>query len=312
MTRTKQLAEINNNRQCALNTDQDGLKATTSPNGHETVQRGPITLSTDRGFIVASDLLIPFQNDALLDKLLSLKAAHFPDIENLILNGELFDLKVLCDLARTGDQSAFIETLVTAGNALQRLMAAFKWTFIVAGHYSNAGDGSPTVGYLVNTVLGDSSPMHLVITVSEFDYMYVDGATRGWIVGHPKGGDGCRNQTPAQIADLYRRDCISAHSHGIGISPSPSGDYLGIDAGHMTLEDCHFHKNGRLSKYSRWNAGFVVVHGDCPHVFALEWTDWDSLLGCKIARASQVTDDVNPRNLYGQRDARPIGNVNGP
>jgi hypothetical protein len=141
-------------------------------------------------------------------------------------------------------------------------------------------DAPFTFKRVVNAALGDNWP-DAQVNVTNLDYVRIDHALpeRRWIIGHPSA-HGQSGKTPADIADLEQCNVATGHNHQIGMQQSKSGRYIGVDVGHMTDPNRHYYVRRRLTKYVRWNSGYLVISNGLPHHFTERWTDW-AALGCE-------------------------------
>lgn len=229
--------------------------------------------------LVISDLHVPYHNADLLQRAIDLKNRRFPEVDQLIIAGDLFDFASISRHPKDGREAAINDELKTAGAVLRELLRPFSRAYILPGNHderlAKKLEAHVPMRFLIDGCLGGDRPDCEIIT-TEYDYVYLDHPEpeRQWIIGHPSHYSGQGGRTPAQIAELEHRNCMTGHNHVIGLSQSPSGRYIGVDIGHMTDPHKHLYVRRRLTKYPRWSAGFAVIVDGYAHPFYERFTNW--------------------------------------
>lgn len=242
----------------------------------------PLTIPTTN-VLVMGDLHIPHHNQTMLKRAVYITRRYFPHIDHVCLIGDTWDWTSLSKHPKDQPSEDIDECLDMGGAMLRHLSDYFQDIWMTNGnHDARIGlklDAPFTLKRVVNAALGDEWTKGR-IHVTNLDYVYADGqdTARNWILGHPSHY-GQSGKVPAVIADLEQRNVATGHNHQIGIQQSPSGRWMGVDVGHMTDPDSHYYVVRRLTKYVRWNSGFLVLSHGHPHPYWERWTDW-ARLGC--------------------------------
>lgn len=241
------------------------------------ITRGAIT-TLDRALLIG-DLHVPHHSAEMLRRAVYITRRYHPGVQTLVIGGDLFDFGSLSSHAHTGPEDDLNDSMRLAGDVLRALGQHFVKMIILPGNHderlARKLDKNWDFGLLVNAALGRDWP-DCEVTISEVDYLYMG---ERWLVGHPSNYSGRGGQTPADLADLWGRNVVTWHNHIVGYSQSKSGRYVGIDAGHCTVAGEHFYSTRRLSKYTRWTGGFVVLDEGYPHIYNDHMTNWEEL-GC--------------------------------
>ena len=234
--------------------------------------------------LVLSDLHCPYHHAAMLERALALRAKVYPEVDTLIIAGDLFDFAGLSRHPQDQCEAAVTDELQVAGRVLRALLAPFARAVVMPGNHderlAKKLEAHIPMRFLIDGCLGSDRPA-CQVTTTEYDYVYVehDDPERRWVIGHPSHYSGMGGRTPASIADLEQRNVMTAHNHVIGLSQSPSGKYIGIDIGHCTDPSQHLYVKRRLTKYPRWSAGFAFLVNGYAHPYYERFSNWGALLG---------------------------------
>lgn len=241
----------------------------------------PLTIPSGN-VLVFSDLHVPHQNRTMLRRAIYVARKFFPQIEDFAVIGDSWDWTSLSKHPKDSPGEDMDECLEIGAKIYRVIGDYFKRGWICNGnHDARVGlklDAPFTLQRVFNSAFGQSWP-NCTMNISNLDYLIVDGERR-WIIGHPSAYSGSGGKTPADIADIEGCNVATGHNHVIGQQQSKSGRFVGVDIGHMTEEDRHYYKFRRLTKYARWNAGFMVIANGYAHTYSERFTDWRSL-GCE-------------------------------
>jgi hypothetical protein len=231
----------------------------------------------DANALVIGDLHIPYHNRTMLERAIQVARRH--SIRRVIIGGDLFDFASLSHHPHNAPEQDPSATIRLAGDVLRALLAHFDEAYICNGNhderFAKRLDRAWDLQLLINAAMGRDWPA-CSVSVTNLDYVYLGD---NWIVGHPSSYSGQGGKTPADLADLYQRNVVTLHNHVIGMAQSKSGKYIGVDCGHMTEAGQHYYQARRLSKFARWNAGFMVVSNGYPYTYSEQFTDWSLLSG---------------------------------
>lgn len=240
------------------------------------VREQPITIPT-ANCLVIGDLHVPHHNPEMLMRAIYVTRRFHPQVRGVVIGGDLFDFAELSQHPHDQPEAGTAATLRLGGEVMKALFQHFDWAVIVPGNHdqrlAKKLDKQLDLQLLVNAAMGRDWP-RCKVQVTNLDYCYVQD---DWLVGHPSHYSGLGGKTPSELADVWGRNVISFHNHVVGMSQSKTGQYLGIDAGHMTDPAQHYYQFRRMTKFARWTAGFVVLSNGFPCVYTERWTDWKSL-----------------------------------
>ena len=234
--------------------------------------------------LVFCDTHVPHHNRLMLKRAIYITRRYFPHVEDFAVIGDSWDFNLLSRHPKDGRQEDLDESLELGAELYRNVGDYFSRAHVCNGnHDARPGlklDAPFSLKRVFNSAFGQGWPT-CQMNISNLDYMYVDhdDPTRKWMIGHPSHYNGAAGTTAAAIADLEQMNVATAHSHVIGMQQSKSGKYIGIDVGHMTDDSRHYYIRRRMTKFSRWNAGFLIISNGFPHHFTERWSDWANL-GC--------------------------------
>lgn len=237
--------------------------------------------------LVVNDLHVPHHNTELLQRAIFITKKYFPWIEDIIFGGDTWDFNAISRHPKDQPTEDIGESLALGGEVIRSVCSHFAHAWFTNGnHDERVGhklDAPWTLEHTISAALGKNWPAHCELHITNFDYVFVnseDGdSSKNWIVGHPSHYSGQGGKTPADIADIEGRNVATGHNHVIGMAGSKSGKWLGVDVGHMTNPDKHYYVRRRLTRFTRWQAGFLIISDGRPYHFAERWVDW-SRWGC--------------------------------
>jgi hypothetical protein len=241
--------------------------------------------STD--ILVMGDLHVPQHNKQMLKRAIYVTRRYFPNVSRLCLIGDTWDWTSLSKHPKDQPSEDLDESLELGGEMIRHIADYFDSVWMTNGnHDARLGlklDAPFTLKRVVAAALAENWPK-AKLHVSNLDYVYADNEdkdpSRNWILGHPSHYSGMGGKTPSEIADTECRNVATGHNHRVGLQPSKSGKFVGVDCGHMTDPDLHYYVLRRLTKFARWTGGFLVLSQGYPHLYTEQWTDW-AALGCK-------------------------------
>lgn len=242
----------------------------------------PLRLSSDSALILG-DLHCPHHHALMLQRAIWTCKAHHPAVDTAVIIGDFYDFASLSRFPKTERHETAEGTVTNYARPVLRAIAShFKRLVLLPGNHCwrfAKALGEPfSFKSLVEWTIG-REPLDCEIVTTELDYVYIG---REWMAGHPRTFSGQGGKTPSDLADKYRCNMITGHNHAIGMATSKSG-YLGIDCGHLTKPRLHGYYNSSLTKYPRWQSGYVILDNGKPHIFTEQWTDWDRVLNRKAA-----------------------------
>lgn len=251
------------------------------PNVDTTPLESVLTIP-DANLLVMCDLHIPHHNSLMLRRAIYITRKYFPHITQYAVIGDSWDWSSLSRHPKNAPAED-IETCLELGAAIYRRIGEyFTDGYICNGnHDERLGlklDAPFTLQRVFNSAFGAAWPtarMH----ITNLDYLRVQDAVHPWIIGHPAHYSGMGGKTPADMADIIGCHIATGHNHLIGLSQSKSGKFVGVDVGHMTDEARHYYVKRRLTRYARWNSGFLIISNGYPYHFTERFTDWSSY-GC--------------------------------
>lgn len=234
----------------------------------------PISIPGLANALILGDLHVPHHNSVMLERALKITAKEFPHIKTIVIGGDIFDFSSISSYSKDSVQEAINSSIRLGGDVMRALFAPFDLSIITPGNHdqrlAKKVDANFDFELVINAAFGKNWPKSEV-KISNMDYIYMG---QNWLIGHPSNYSGQGGKTPSDLADLYQRNVITFHNHVVGYSQSRSGKYIGVDAGHSTVEDQHYYKERRLNKFVRWNSGFVVLSNDYVYTFSEKFTDW--------------------------------------
>lgn len=235
----------------------------------------------DGDALVLGDLHFPHHNKLMLIRAINLLAQRFPHIKRIIFGGDTFDFSKISQHPHTSREAGTSETIRLGGDVLRVVLKLFEEAIFLNGNHdervAKKMDDAWDLELLINAALGQYWPDNCDVKVSNLDYLLVDHPERQWVIGHPSHYSGQGGKTPSDLADVWGRNVITFHNHVCGESPSKSGNFVGIDAGCMTVAEQHSYQNRRLTKFTRWQCGFVVLSDGYAYRFTENFTDWKAL-----------------------------------
>ncbi len=257
------------------------------PENGTTAAVEPVVSITDPNILVMSDLHVPHHHRTMLARAIYITRNHYPHIRQMAIIGDLFDFAGISRHPKNAPSDPIESELRIAGDVLRTLLQHLDRIYICSGNHderlARKLDAHLGLQFLIDGCLGRNRSDCDVI-VSNLDYLHIDPADgdpdKRWSIGHPSEYSGQGGKTPSDIADIERRHIMTAHNHTIGIAASKSGEYVGMDIGHMTEPGRHYYKHRRLTKMRKWTAGFAVISNGYPSPFWERFTSW-SCLGCE-------------------------------
>jgi hypothetical protein len=240
----------------------------------------PLTI-TNGNVLVLSDLHAPHVSMPMLRRAIYVTKRYFPHIQDVAVIGDSWDFACVSQYSKNGPNEDLDEALEAGARIYRAIGNHFERIWVCNGNHderiAKRIDARFTLQRLFNSAFGQAWPK-AAMQITDLDFLYVDGE-RPWVLGHPSSYSGQGGKTPADLADLEGCNVATGHNHLVGWSQSKSGKYLGIDIGHMTNADQHYYAARRLSKHTKWNAGFLILDCGHPYDFTERWTDW-ATLGC--------------------------------
>jgi hypothetical protein len=247
------------------------------PESEKRTDTAPLHLDGDSALVIG-DTHIPYHNETLFWQAIKLVQKRFPKVRRLVIIGDWWDNGAFSPHGHAGHEADPNAMLRLGGNIIRAVGPFFDEIVFTNGNhdewFANRLDANWDLELLINAAMGRDWPS-CKITVTNLDYVYLGSQ---WILGHPKNYSGRGGQTPSDLADIWGRSIVTGHNHIVGLQPSKSGEFLGIDAGHCTRPESHFYQARRLGKYTKWQAGFVVIEDAYPHLFTQKWTNFEALL----------------------------------
>lgn len=239
----------------------------------------PIRVSNGKSALVVGDFHCPYQNIDMLERSISICKAYFPDIKTAILGGDLFDFPSISKYDQVNPAPDPDEVIASAGDVLKFIGVHFGTVYTLLGNHdsrlSRKINRPLSHRYLIDSALGDDRPIGCKYIPSNSAYM-----TFGkYMIGHPSNYSGQGGKTPSEYAEKYHSNVITFHNHVTGSASSKSGEWIGIDAGHLTLPEKHLYQELSFTKFVNWSSGFVIIHNNFPYIFTEKWTDWNKWLG---------------------------------
>ncbi len=244
----------------------------------------PLTIP-NANILVLGDMHVPHHNRTMLRRAVYMTKRYFPQVTTLAIIGDTWDWTSLSRYPKDQPYEDIDASLELGGAILRYLCDHYDDTYIMNGnHDARIGvklDAPFTLRRVIAAALGEVWPKHCKLHITNLDYVYTSGPEQRhkWVLGHPSHYSGVGGKTPSEIADVELRNVATGHNHRIGIQPSKSGMYLGVDTGHMTDPAFHYYVQRRLTKYPRWTGGFLIIADGYPHLYSDQWTDWERL-GC--------------------------------
>lgn len=247
----------------------------------------PVLTIPRTNLLVLGDLHVPYHNTTMLRRAVYVVKRHFPHIEDIVVIGDWWDFGVISRHPKDEMQAALDEEIEVSGQVGRALLKHFKRAWITNGNHcqrmARKLDTPLHLKHLYGMAFGRDWPeceMH----ITDLDYLYADSPDgdpyKNWLLGHPRNYSGQGGKTPSDIAALEHRNVATGHNHIIGTSASKCGRYIGVDVGHSTEPQRHAYVRNALTKYSRWNAGFLVISNGYPYHFTERFTDW-KMYGCE-------------------------------
>lgn len=231
----------------------------------------------DANALIIGDLHIPHQNSQMLVRAIKVTQKYHPSVRRFIIGGDLFDFDSLSRHSHAQKETDPNDAIRLGGHVLRAIGASFDEGIIVPGNHDRRFaaklDRDFDMELLVNAALGNKWP-HAKIKITNLDYVYL-GAD--WVVGHPSHYSGLGGKTPSEIAAVWEKNIVTLHNHIVGVSQSKSGNYIGVDCGHMTVPDQHSYLHRSLTKFTRWSAGFCVIENGYVYTYSERFTDWKKM-----------------------------------
>jgi predicted phosphodiesterase len=242
------------------------------PGNAYSVTTSPLNVSLDK-WLYASDLHCPYHNREWIKRLILVANRH--SVDTLVIGGDVFDLGVISRYPKVERQSSLNETLRIGGDLLVALGRYFQHIYLLPGNHDNR------MAIRLDTPLDFEALIHASIrgrialdrfTITNYDYMTVDN----WIVGHPRFYSSIPARGMAQVAQLQQSNVIGAHNHLVGMMQSADGKYWAIDPGHMSDASLtpYMMQSAKLSRFSAWRNGFVMIEDGRPTLFSNGLVDW--------------------------------------
>lgn len=254
------------------------------PKTQEPKFEAPIRLNHATALILG-DLHCPYHHETMLRR--AFWVSRKAKIRTAVIIGDLFNLESISRHGFNGPFTSIDDEIASVKRVLRSFMQHFDEIYITLGNhdrrFSNRLDNPLGFQFVIDGVLGEERGRSKFITTDR-DYIYLDHPAeeeaRSWIVGHPSSHSSQGGKTPSDIALIEHRSVITGHNHVVGVSQSRDGRYLGVDTGHMTVEDAHHYKEKSLTKYAKWNAGFVVLEDGYATSYSERFSNWKKL-GCE-------------------------------
>jgi len=236
----------------------------------------PLTLPLDNA-LVWGDFHMPHYNRDMVRRAFTIVNKHFPQVDTAIFGGDTFDFASISQHPHTETEPDLEDNLEATKLLLMACGEVFKRQVFCNGNHDKRVakklDAGLTLERLIYAALaGDRCASEIIVT--ELDYLLLGDS---WLIGHPSAYSGQGGKTPSDLADKYQRNVITFHNHVAGMSPSKSGQYWGIDAGHMTVQARHNYASMALTKHVNWKGGFVIISDKTAFTFyegATDWTWW--------------------------------------
>lgn len=245
----------------------------------------PLTVP-DANALVFSDTHIPHHSTLMLQRAIYITLRYFPHIRRFVMAGDSWDFSSISRHPKDQPYEDLDDVLEKGAEVYRAIGDYFDEGYITNGnHDARIGlklDAPFTLKRVFNSAFGDHWPA-CKLHITNLDWVHMDSAdgdpSKKWTIGHPSNYSGSAGRMPSEIADLEQRNVATGHNHLVGMAQSKSGNYLGIDIGHMTDPSSHYYVVRRLQKFSRWNAGFLIISNGRPYPYWERWTDWNAL-GC--------------------------------
>lgn len=241
----------------------------------------PLTLSLSR-WLYAADFHAPLHSVAMTRRLVQVGRAR--KVRDLVIGGDFLDLAHISRHGRANRLISGREAARVAGELLAFLLDEFN-VYILPGNHDDRvakklDDDWSFKAVLYGMLEGRTFRNRLTVT-DDYAYIYVQGANRKWIVGHPNFYAGFGAKGPAYTAQMQQCSVMGAHNHLQGVSWSADGKHIAIDPGCMTEAELtpYVMKHSAIGKHGSWKQGFVFVENDIPTICADGLVDWRSIGG---------------------------------
>ena len=212
--------------------------------------------------IIGGDFHIPFQDDLLIDQMLSF--AQRSQINTLVCNGDFLDCKSFSNFFEVQQKElTFKNELKVAEDIITKLSGVFDKMFFMMGNHEcwwlQRLSGQNNLEDLFrlfkgNLVLGSD------IIVTNYDHLTLNDE---WYICHPKNFSRLPTAIPRKLADRYNLDIICGHEHRLSLCKSFNGKYYCIESGGLFDSEKIEYLQSTTS-YPAQVSGYVSINKNIP------------------------------------------------
>lgn len=269
------------------NAQQTPVQPANSPQRPSDLVTIPKSLSNDEkplqvpteNVLVFGDMHAPYHNEIMLQRAIYVARKFYPHVRDVVFGGDTFNMDAISIHPKNARSVQLDVELIVGGDVAATILNCFDRGWIIPGNHDERVAKKLDQPFSTEQLFG-AAFAHLrawptcELHFSNLDYLYIG---EHWIAGHPSKYSGQGGKMPSDLAQFYRRNTVSFHNHIVGESQSKDGDYIGIDAGHMTDPDKHFYVKRRFNTFTRWRSGFVVISNGYAYRYTDMFTDWSAL-----------------------------------
>jgi hypothetical protein len=194
--------------------------------------------------MVFGDLHVPMHNTLMLRRAIHIRNTCFAHIRHLLVGGDWHNFDRISRHPKNAPGVATEFELQKSSEVGHDIGSWFDWIGVIPGNHDERFaarlDDDISLKRLFGLVFTDHWPD------AEFHFSNLDYAFIGdkWVAGHPSSYSGQGGKKPAELTDFYQRNAISFHNHIVGEAQNKNGNFIGVDAGHMTDPNKHFIPSG--------------------------------------------------------------------
>lgn len=221
----------------------------------------PLNVKTN-SIIIGGDFHIPFQDDILIDQMLSF--AQKSQIDILVCNGDFLDCKSFSDFFEMQQKElTFKEELEVAENVINKLSNVFKCMYFTTGNHeiwwleklSGQNNLSDLFKLFKGNLVLDSD-----IFVTNYDHLTLNYE---WYICHPKNFSRIPTTIPRKLADRYDMNIICGHEHRLSLCKSFNSKYYCVESGGLfDSEKMEYLQS--TTNYPAQVSGFVSLEKNVP------------------------------------------------
>ncbi len=221
-------------------------------------------LVTEDRVAIASDVHIPYHDEALLAKLLT-EAAN-EGVQAIVWLGDLLDLPTFSSWGRTDYSTSFSRELGIARGVIE--MAA---EVVPVQYWSLGNHEARWMRKLDHQVYMEQLAMAAGLTTLLEDGRLIvsdnptlDAFDGAWMLTHPAVYGRQPLAMPSKLATRYQQHVMSAHAHHWGQGVDETNTWTVVETGGLFKPEYHQYIQHRVTNHRAWTQGFWLLLNGVP------------------------------------------------